>query len=53
MAYTVVRSMEPSVRMQPTADQTVFHFRVDCGQCFGWKKQINRARTAAKKAGRK
>ncbi|EDR06724.1 uncharacterized protein LACBIDRAFT_299866 [Laccaria bicolor S238N-H82] len=24
-----------------------------CNQCYGWKKQINRARTAAKKAGRK
>ncbi|KAK0482178.1 hypothetical protein IW261DRAFT_1333765 [Armillaria novae-zelandiae] len=24
-----------------------------CNQCYGWKKQINRARTAAKKAGKK
>ena len=24
-----------------------------CNQCFGWKKQITRARTAAKKAGKK
>ncbi|KAJ7677047.1 hypothetical protein DFH06DRAFT_1169598 [Mycena polygramma] len=27
--------------------------RVACNQCYGWKKQINRARTAAKKAGKK
>lgn len=25
----------------------------ECNQCYGWKKQITRARTAAKKAGRK
>ncbi|EIM87653.1 uncharacterized protein STEHIDRAFT_56805 [Stereum hirsutum FP-91666 SS1] len=24
-----------------------------CNQCYGWKKQITRARTAAKKAGKK
>jgi len=29
------------------------HGSPTCTQCFGWKKQINRARTAAKKAGRK
>jgi len=29
------------------------HASPTCNQCFGWKKQINRARTAAKKAGRK
>jgi len=29
------------------------HGSITCGQCFGWKKQITRARTAAKKAGRK
>ncbi|KAF9652564.1 hypothetical protein BDM02DRAFT_3266272 [Thelephora ganbajun] len=28
------------------------HGSPSCNQCFGWKKQINRARTAAKKAGR-
>ncbi|KAH9974718.1 hypothetical protein BGW80DRAFT_1204854, partial [Lactifluus volemus] len=26
--------------------------RVECSQCYGWKKQITRARAAAKKAGR-
>ncbi|KAJ6502748.1 hypothetical protein C8R47DRAFT_1106668 [Mycena vitilis] len=31
----------------------LFSVRVACNQCYGWKKQINRARTAAKKAGRK
>ncbi|KAF8067972.1 hypothetical protein FPV67DRAFT_1494441 [Lyophyllum atratum] len=29
------------------------HGSAGCNQCFGWKKQITRARTAAKKAGRK
>ncbi|KAF9240410.1 hypothetical protein BU15DRAFT_87640 [Melanogaster broomeanus] len=29
------------------------HGSAECNQCFGWKKQITRARTAAKKAGRK
>ncbi|KDR66584.1 hypothetical protein GALMADRAFT_259106 [Galerina marginata CBS 339.88] len=29
------------------------HGSAACNQCFGWKKQITRARTAAKKAGRK
>ncbi|KAH7919262.1 hypothetical protein BV22DRAFT_1075460 [Leucogyrophana mollusca] len=29
------------------------HGSTECNQCFGWKKQITRARTAAKKAGRK
>ncbi|KIK79772.1 hypothetical protein PAXRUDRAFT_160355 [Paxillus rubicundulus Ve08.2h10] len=29
------------------------HGSAECTQCFGWKKQITRARTAAKKAGRK
>jgi len=29
------------------------HGSTDCGQCFGWKKQITRARVAAKKAGKK
>ncbi|KAG5653295.1 hypothetical protein H0H81_001255 [Sphagnurus paluster] len=29
------------------------HGSEGCNQCFGWKKQITRARTAAKKAGRK
>ncbi|KAH7906679.1 hypothetical protein BJ138DRAFT_1174874 [Hygrophoropsis aurantiaca] len=29
------------------------HGSSECNQCFGWKKQITRARTAAKKAGRK
>lgn len=24
-----------------------------CNQCFGWKKQLTRARAAAKKAGKK
>lgn len=28
------------------------HASTTCTQCFGWKKQINRARTAAKKAGK-
>ncbi|KAF9447569.1 hypothetical protein P691DRAFT_802206 [Macrolepiota fuliginosa MF-IS2] len=28
------------------------HGSATCTQCFGWKKQINRARTAAKKAGK-
>ena len=27
--------------------------RLECTQCYGWKKQITRARTAAKKAGKK
>ncbi|KAG5640603.1 hypothetical protein DXG03_007953 [Asterophora parasitica] len=29
------------------------HGSQGCNQCFGWKKQITRARTAAKKAGKK
>ncbi|KAH8823164.1 hypothetical protein DL96DRAFT_1616839 [Flagelloscypha sp. PMI_526] len=29
------------------------HGSPTCNQCFGWKKQITRARTAAKKAGKK
>ncbi|KAG7448398.1 uncharacterized protein BT62DRAFT_929485 [Guyanagaster necrorhizus] len=29
------------------------HALTGCNQCYGWKKQINRARTAAKKAGKK
>ncbi|KAG6829091.1 hypothetical protein H0H92_005703 [Tricholoma furcatifolium] len=29
------------------------HGSAGCNQCFGWKKQITRARTAAKKAGKK
>ncbi|KAJ7746159.1 hypothetical protein DFH07DRAFT_869625 [Mycena maculata] len=29
------------------------HTRAGCTQCYGWKKQITRARTAAKKAGKK
>ncbi|KXN87307.1 hypothetical protein AN958_08971 [Leucoagaricus sp. SymC.cos] len=28
------------------------HGQTTCNQCFGWKKQITRARTAAKKAGK-
>ncbi|KLP07156.1 uncharacterized protein LW94_6431 [Fusarium fujikuroi] len=28
------------------------HHNGTCSQCFGWKKQITRARAAAKKAGR-
>ncbi|KAF8239950.1 hypothetical protein L208DRAFT_1182415, partial [Tricholoma matsutake] len=28
------------------------HGSTGCNQCFGWKKQITRARTAAKKAGK-
>ncbi|KAJ7023154.1 hypothetical protein C8F04DRAFT_1135176 [Mycena alexandri] len=29
------------------------HASTACNQCYGWKKQITRARTAAKKAGKK
>ncbi|OCH92813.1 hypothetical protein OBBRIDRAFT_790829 [Obba rivulosa] len=29
------------------------HGSAACTQCYGWKKQITRARTAAKKAGKK
>ncbi|KAF9524334.1 hypothetical protein CPB83DRAFT_798007 [Crepidotus variabilis] len=29
------------------------HGSAECNQCYGWKKQITRARVAAKKAGRK
>ncbi|KAG6815892.1 hypothetical protein H0H87_010413 [Tephrocybe sp. NHM501043] len=29
------------------------HGSQGCNQCFGWKKQITRSRTAAKKAGKK
>ncbi|KAF9813547.1 hypothetical protein IEO21_05528 [Rhodonia placenta] len=29
------------------------HGSTACSQCYGWKKQITRARTAAKKAGKK
>ncbi|KAG7086920.1 hypothetical protein E1B28_002836 [Marasmius oreades] len=29
------------------------HGSAGCTQCFGWKKQITRLRTAAKKAGKK
>ncbi|KAJ2914191.1 hypothetical protein MD484_g6238, partial [Candolleomyces efflorescens] len=28
------------------------HGSTECKQCYGWKKQITRARTAAKKAGK-
>jgi hypothetical protein len=31
----------------------IFERFTGCNQCFGWKKQITRARTAAKKAGKK
>ena len=30
-----------------------YHYLLGCNQCFGWKKQITRARAQAKKAGRK
>ncbi|CAL1709342.1 unnamed protein product [Somion occarium] len=29
------------------------HGSTTCNQCYGWKKQITRARAAAKKAGKK
>ncbi|KAF5324173.1 hypothetical protein D9619_011322 [Psilocybe cf. subviscida] len=29
------------------------HGSTGCNQCYGWKKQINRARLVAKKAGKK
>ncbi|RDB18429.1 hypothetical protein Hypma_000345 [Hypsizygus marmoreus] len=29
------------------------HGSAGCNQCYGWKKQITRARTVAKKAGKK
>ncbi|KAI0826989.1 hypothetical protein BC628DRAFT_1418596 [Trametes gibbosa] len=29
------------------------HGSAACSQCYGWKKQISRARVAAKKAGKK
>ncbi|ETW76191.1 hypothetical protein HETIRDRAFT_412329 [Heterobasidion irregulare TC 32-1] len=29
------------------------HGSLSCNQCYGWKKQITRARTAAKKSGKK
>ncbi|KAI4518338.1 hypothetical protein EV122DRAFT_209620 [Schizophyllum commune] len=29
------------------------HGSASCNQCYGWKKQITRARVAAKKAGKK
>ncbi|PSR87351.1 hypothetical protein PHLCEN_2v5168 [Hermanssonia centrifuga] len=29
------------------------HSSTTCNQCFGWKKQLTRARAAAKKAGKK
>ncbi|KAJ7869706.1 hypothetical protein B0H14DRAFT_2674657 [Mycena olivaceomarginata] len=29
------------------------HSNASCTQCYGWKKQITRARAAAKKAGKK
>jgi len=29
------------------------HGSANCNQCYGWKKQITRARQAAKKAGKK
>ncbi|KAK7029647.1 hypothetical protein VNI00_014345 [Paramarasmius palmivorus] len=29
------------------------HGSAGCNQCYGWKKQITRLRTAAKKAGKK
>ncbi|KAI9507534.1 hypothetical protein F5148DRAFT_981271 [Russula earlei] len=29
------------------------HGSAKCSQCYGWKKQITRARAAAKKSGRK
>lgn len=41
----------PSPLARSIADYCIWN--AGCNQCFGWKKQITRARTAAKKAGKK
>ena len=42
------------ISKRPKNDTHPLSFSVsECNQCYGWKKQITRARTAAKKAGRK
>ncbi|KAG6894369.1 hypothetical protein C0992_006417 [Termitomyces sp. T32_za158] len=44
----------PSVTQTKDGDyQCKKHGSAGCNQCFGWKKQITKARTAAKKAGKK
>ncbi|KAF5348350.1 hypothetical protein D9758_010944 [Tetrapyrgos nigripes] len=44
----------PAVTMNKDGQyQCKKHASTACNQCFGWKKQITRARTAAKKAGKK
>ncbi|KAF8157213.1 hypothetical protein B0H34DRAFT_783303 [Crassisporium funariophilum] len=42
-----------STQNKEGAYQCKKHGSAGCTQCYGWKKQITRARTAAKKAGRK
>ncbi|KIM38004.1 hypothetical protein M413DRAFT_30421 [Hebeloma cylindrosporum] len=43
----------PATQNKEGVYQCKKHGSTACNQCYGWKKQINRARTAAKKAGRK
>ncbi|PPQ81561.1 hypothetical protein CVT25_013404 [Psilocybe cyanescens] len=43
----------PATQTKDGTYQCKKHGSTSCNQCYGWKKQINRARTQAKKAGRK
>ncbi|KAF9558596.1 hypothetical protein CPC08DRAFT_743313 [Agrocybe pediades] len=43
----------PATQNKDGVYQCKKHGSTSCNQCYGWKKQINRARTAAKKAGKK
>jgi hypothetical protein len=54
--YCCKKHASPSMCLYPQTpdiNRNIVPFGVACNQCFGWKKQITRARTAAKKAGRK
>ncbi|KAF8877647.1 hypothetical protein CPB84DRAFT_1736105 [Gymnopilus junonius] len=43
----------PATQNKDGVYQCKKHGSASCNQCYGWKKQITRARTAAKKAGKK
>ncbi|KAI0278001.1 hypothetical protein BGY98DRAFT_976204 [Russula aff. rugulosa BPL654] len=43
----------PSGLNKDSVYQCKKHGSASCNQCYGWKKQITRARVAAKKAGKK
>ncbi|KAJ7823032.1 hypothetical protein B0H13DRAFT_2446498 [Mycena leptocephala] len=43
----------PAIVNKDGVYQSKKHASAACNQCYGWKKQIARARAAAKKAGKK